>query len=252
MTSFDATIIKLVGLANFLEQQDRLEESLGAIAAMAASLLNSQNCSIMLLREDDDNEPVMKIFASHGYLPPDAFTEKARHKEGIAGQVAATGQALLVQDISDSPFAPKARWPERQHKGFLSAPAFIGQKVCGVINVNTPLDERRYTEKDLYLLTTVALIVGKSIQIAHLQGLVKSRFAQLAFRQEAQMAVEHSIAQAALHPARMARVFGKAFYQEMHRAGLADDQIISAATEVISLLGEKLHKRMKPREDAGS
>lgn len=252
MPNVDTTIIKLLGLASFLEQQDHLEESLDAIAAMAAGLLNSQNCSIMLLREDDDKEPVMKIFASHGYLPAIAFTEKARHKEGIAGQVAATGQALLVQDISDSPYAPKARWPEGQHKGFLCAPAFIGQKVCGVINVNTPLDERRYSENDLYLLTTVALIVGKSIQVAQLQGLLKSRFAQMAFQQEAHRAMETSIAQAARHPARMARVLGKAFYQEMHRAGFADDQIINAATEVISLLGEKLHKHRKSRQESAS
>lgn len=242
MVTFDSSIIKLVGLANFLEQKSNLDESLNEMAAMAANLLDSENCSIMLFREDEGENPTMKIFASHGYLPPLAYTEKARHKEGIAGYVAATGQALLVDDIEKSPYAPKARWPERQHKGFLSAPVFIGKKVLGVINVNTPIDDRIYSEKDLYLLTTVALVVGKSIQVVQLQNLMKSRFAQLALLQEAHMAVEDSMVQAGQNPARLAKVVGKAFYQEMHKAGFGDDHIINAATEVISILSQKIKK----------
>jgi signal transduction protein with GAF and PtsI domain len=209
---------------------------------MAADLLTSQNCSIMLFRDDSPRDPRMKIFASHGYLPPAAYSENARHREGIAGHVAATGEALLVADIEKSPYASKARWPDRSSKGFLSAPIFIGGKVLGVINVNSPLDERRYTERDLYLLTCIALVVGKSIQVVQLQSILKSRFAQHALMQQTRANVSESLAQTAQNPGKLARMVGKSFYREMSQAGFSDEAIIKAATEVISLLGRKVAK----------
>lgn len=248
MADIDTSILKLVGISNFLEQQTGQKDSLEHMAAMAANLLDSKNCSIMLLKEEEDGDQIMKVFASHGYLPKAAYTEKARHKEGIAGQVTATGKPLLVSDIEQSDYASKARWPERRHKGFIAAPVFIGQKVLGVINVNTPVDDRVYTQNDLYMLSTVALLVGKSIQVVQLQNLLNSRFAQLALLQEAHDTVSQSMMQAAQNPARMARSFGKAFYLEMHKAGFDNDHIIKAATEVISLLGEGLQKHKKRRD----
>ena len=246
MATFDASILKLVGLANFLEQGKDFNESLQEMAAMAANLLNSQNCSIMLFREEEGDDPTMKIFASHGYLPQVAYTEKARHREGIAGHVAATGKAVLINDIEKSPFAGKARWPENSQKAFLSAPIFIGQKVFGVINANTPVDGRIYTDKDLYVLATVALVVGKSVQVVQLQNLLKSRFAQLALMQEVRPAVQEAIVGAGPQPARLAKVVGKSFFREMRKAGFGDDHIIKAATEVISLLGEQADSANSP------
>ncbi|OEU74760.1 MAG: hypothetical protein BA874_07450 [Desulfuromonadales bacterium C00003068] len=253
MTDFDTSILKLVGLANFLEQQTDQDDSLNQMAAMAANLLDSKNCSIMLLKEEEEgSDPIMKVFASHGYLPRAAYTEKARHKEGIAGQVTVMGKPLLVSDIEHSPYASNARWPERQHKGFVAAPIFIGQKVLGVVNVNTPTDDRTFTSNDLYLLTTIALVIGKSLQVFQLQKLMKSRFAQLALLQDAQNSVSQSVMQSAQNPARMSKAFGKAFYREMNKAGFADEQIINAATEVISILGDKLQKHQKRRGNSES
>ncbi|MDO3376909.1 GAF domain-containing protein [Geoalkalibacter halelectricus] len=244
---FDTSFVKILGLANFLEQQGRLDENLGTLAALAAEVLASRNCSIMLLREERGTS-CMKIFASHGYLPPVAFTERARHREGIAGQVAASGEALLVPDIRQSPYADRARWPDKDARGFISAPIFIGREVLGVININTPLDGRTYGEKDLQLLVLVALMVGKSIQVVQLQNLLKSRFAQQALLHSAQDAMDQSLALAVQNPAKTARIVGKAFYREMNQAGFADDHIIQAATEIISLLSQKLRKHSRRRD----
>ncbi|SHI51292.1 GAF domain-containing protein [Malonomonas rubra DSM 5091] len=243
------SFVKLMGLATFLEQKTDLDQNLGQLAAMAANILNSENCSIMLFKEDDSNDPIMKIFASHGYLPPVAFTEIARHKEGIAGHVAATGEAVLVSNIEKSPYASKARWPDRNNKGFLSAPIFIGQKVLGVINVNTPKDHRIYNEKDLYLLSSTALVVGKSIQVVQLQNILKSRFTQQALIQEARATVGNSISETARNPSKMARTIGKAFYREMNNIGFNDEAIIQAATEVISMLGENVKRHSRRLQD---
>lgn len=242
MESREITFVSLIGLSSFLEQQTDLDSSLNELAAMAAKLLNSTNCSIMLFRDIERDTPRMKIFASHGYLPAAAYTETARHKEGIAGHVAATGEAVLVEDIEHSPYAAKARWPQNRHKSFLSAPIFIGRKVLGVININAPVDERSYADKDLYLLTSIALVVGKSIQVVQLQNLLKSRFAQLALLQQARSAVTPSVETIAQNPDRLARIVGKTFYRELNHAGFSDESIIKVATEIISLLGHRVRK----------
>ena len=242
MESREISFVSLIGLSSFLEQQADLDSSLNELAAMAAKLLNSKNCSIMLFRESERDNPRMKIFASHGYLPADAYTETARHKEGIAGHVAASGEALLIADIEKSPYASKARWPQNRHKSFLSAPIFIGRRVLGVININAPVDERNYTDKDLYLLTCIALVVGKSIQVVQLQNLLKSRFAQHAFLQQALATVTPSVESIAQNPDRLARIVGKTFYRELNQAGFSDESIIKVATEIISLLGQRVRK----------
>lgn len=242
MESFNASVMKLVGLAGFLEEQGNFDDSLNEMAALAANLLDSENCSLMLFHDEGEDGPVMRIYASHGYLPAAAYTEKARHKEGIAGQVAATGQALLIPDIEQSSFAPKARWPERRHKGFVSAPIFIARKVVGVINVNSPVDDRTFGEKDLYQLTTVALVVGKSIQVRQLQNLLRSRFAQLAVLNEANAVVEDAVGAALKNPAFLAKSFGRAFYRELRKAGFSNNHIINAATEVIAQLSERVER----------
>lgn len=251
MADFETPMIKLLGLSSFLEQQRDLDESLKEMANMAAGLLDSRKCSIMLFYDQEDGDPVMKLHAGYGDLDPSAYTEKAHNWEGIAGYVAATGKALLVRDIEQSPFAEQARWPECGSRSFISAPIFIGPKVLGVINVTAPIDGRIYSEKDLYLLTTAALVTGKSIHVLQLQNLLHSRFAQLALLQETQMTVEHAVATAIQSPARTAKVFGRAFYREMRKAGFTDSQIINAATEIIGQLGDQVesHRHRLQKED---
>jgi hypothetical protein len=128
---------------------------------------------------------------------------------------------------------------------------FIGRKVIGVINVNTPLDDRTYSDKDLFMLTTVALVVGKSLQTRELQNVLRSRFTQLALLQETRQMVGEALPQTGQQPARLARIVGKAFYRELNKAGFADEQIINAATEVISLLGQRIrrHQRRRPPQE---
>jgi len=252
MAGYEDSVMRLIGLADFLEQRADFTESLNEFASLTANLLESNNCSIMLFYEEDESGARMKIYASHGYLPSEAFSETACYRQGIAGHVAATGKALIVPNIEKSPFASRARWPEHKSKCLLSAPIYIGRKVIGVINVNTPIDDRTFSQKDLFLLTTAALVVGKSIQTRELQNILRSRFAQLALLQETRQMVEDSLSASGQQPARLARIVGKAFYQEMNKAGFSNDQIISAATEVISLLGMRVRRyqnRLNPQEE---
>lgn len=245
--------MKLVGMSSFLEQQENLDESLNDFAAMAANIVNVENCSIMLFREGDKpGDFRLRVFAKTGYLPENAFREAVKVNDGIAGRVAATGQALLVEDITRSPYLPLARTPEGGSKCFISVPVLIGTKVVGVINLTNPRDNRCFTDNDLALATFVALQVGKSIQVTQLQNVLRSRFAQMAISRETKSLVASKVTEFYQDPARLARIAAKTFYREMTRAGLGAEHILNAATEIVGLLGDNLKKHKKRMADTQS
>lgn len=238
--------VKLVGISTFLEQQEDLDESLNDFAAMAANILNVDNCSIMLFREGDKaGDFRLRVFAKTGHLPEVAFREAVKVNDGIAGRVAATGQALLVEDITRSPYLPLARAPEGTSKCFISVPVLIGAKVVGVINLSNPRDGRCFSGDDLALASFVALLVGKSIQVVQLQNVLRSRFAQMAISRDTKSLVASKVTELYQDPARLARVAAKTFYREMTRAGLGTSHILNAATEIVGLLGDNLKKHKR-------
>lgn len=238
--------VKLVGISSFLEQQEDLDESLNDFAAMAANILNIDNCSIMLFREGDKaGDFRLRVFAKTGHLPEVAFREAVKVNDGIAGRVAATGQALLVEDITRSPYLPLARAPEGNSKCFISVPVLIGTKVVGVINLSNPRDGRCFSGDDLALASFLALLVGKSIQVVQLQNVLRSRFAQMAISRETKSLVAGKVTEFYQDPARLARVAAKTFYREMTRAGLGTGHILNAATEIVGLLGDNLKKHKR-------
>jgi L-methionine (R)-S-oxide reductase len=243
--------VNLLGLASFLEQQGNLDENLEELTAMAANIMNVDNCSVMLFGSDDEpGEFQLRVFAKFGHLPKSAYSEATKVNQGISGHVAATGQALLIQNIQASDYLPLARCPDSPSKCFISVPIFISGKVVGVLNISNPRDHRNLDYNDLNLATFVALLIGKSIQVVQLQNILKSRFAQIALAQEASAAVGNALTVQQLDPATLVKVLAKTFYKEMSRAGLGRGHIINAATEIISQLSESLnrHDRRSQRE----
>ncbi|RNC66698.1 MAG: GAF domain-containing protein [Desulfuromonadales bacterium] len=238
--------VKLVGISSFLEQQANLDDSLNEFVAMAANILNTENCSIMLFREGEEpGDFRLRVFAQTGNLPDNALQEAAKVSEGIAGRVAATGQALLVEDITRSPYLPLARAPEGPSKCFMSVPVMIGTKVVGVINASNPRDGRCFNGDDLTLATFMTLLVGKSIQVVQLQNILRSRFAQMAISRDTKNLVASKVNEYYQDPSRLAKIAAKTFYREMTRAGLGTGHILNAATEIVGLLGDSLKKHKR-------
>jgi signal transduction protein with GAF and PtsI domain len=238
--------VKLVDISTFLEQQANLDTCLAELVSMAANILNAENCSIMLLKDEEDSGDFrLRVFAKYGYLPPNAFKEAERINDGIAGQVAATCQAVLVEDIRNSPFSALARRPDNPNKSFMSLPIMIRNKIIGVLNVSNSKDGHCFNQYDLDLAMFVALLVGKSTQVIQLQNLLNSRFSQMALIRESKL-MSHSILDPISHnPAQLSKILAKSFYQEMTKVGLGRDHIINAATEILSLLNENLAKHAK-------
>jgi GAF domain-containing protein len=235
---------KFFELSSFLDQRFNLDENLHELTVLAADILNVKNCSIMLLKDDEPEENVtLRIFAHSGYLPAAANEEAVNIKEGVSGYVASTGESLFVEDIDKSRFAALKRGRYKS-KGFISTPISIHDKVIGVINANTPKDKPNINKKDLDILKIIALLISKSIQVIQLQSLLKSRYAQFAVAPVEDLQ-SLSVSQ---NTGSVAKILAKSFYHEMSRAGFGSDHMITTATEILSLLSEKLQKH-KVRAD---
>ncbi|MEH6648977.1 MAG: GAF domain-containing protein [Motiliproteus sp.] len=235
-------ITELVGLSNFLEQQDSLESSLRKLAGMVSHLVGVSNCSIMLLKEDgEQTSPKLRVLAHYGFLPEEAYNESINMDQGISGSVVSSGEPLLIADICQSSFAVAARRRGKSGDGgFISCPLLINDKVVGVLNVSTPKDGRVLGHADLEAVTIVALMVSKSIQVLQLQHLLQSNFIQLALARETEMSPRSTVTQIAQNGNQMAKVLAKSFFLEMKNAGFASDHIVKAATEIISLLSSDI------------
>jgi signal transduction histidine kinase len=88
--------------------------------------------------------------------------------EGIAGRVGQTGEPILLEDVSKDPrVAHRDLVSTEGLKGFASVPLKTKDKVVGVMNIasHTP---GRFTEDDLYLLSSVGHQIGTAIEQAKL------------------------------------------------------------------------------------
>ena len=238
-------ISELLSLSTFLEQQDSLEDSLKELAAMVSKLLQVENCSIMLIKGSSDSNPKLRVMAHHGFLPEEAYDNLVGMQEGISGQVASTGEPLLIAEIRHSPYAVSARRPVKSGDGgFISCPLMLAKQVIGVLNVSTPSDDRILDHTDLSMVSMVSLLIAKSIQVFQLQHLLNSNFIQLALARETQSSPQKAVIDIAQDGDRMAKILAQSFYKEMHSAGFGSDHIIAAATELIS----QINSSIKPKE----
>lgn len=239
LVKYQALSYKLIDLTDFLEHQKSLDECLQDLVIMAAKILQTQNCSIMLLKDDEDTgEMTLRVFAHSGYLPDIAYHEARKIKESISGYIVSTGESLFIEDIDRSQFSHLKRGRYKS-KGFIAVPIRIHDKVIGVINANTPLNRSNIEIMDLELLTTIAFLIGKSIQVIQLQNLLRSKYAQYALGQARGTSISVSVHQS---PDKITKILAKTFYNEMAKAGFGTDHMLTTATEIVSLLSDKLKK----------
>lgn len=88
--------------------------------------------------------------------------------EGIAGRVAQTGEAILLEDISRDPRVTHPDLVSAEGlKAFISVPLRAKDKVLGVINIASH-NSHHFTEHDMYLLHSIGDQLGVAVEQAEL------------------------------------------------------------------------------------
>jgi len=127
------------------------------------SIMNGTVGGIMLL---DEPNQTLSYRVYHGLS--DKYAEEMRLKlgEGIAGKVAQSGRAVLLEDISSEPDAARVDLISSEGlRAFLSVPLRAKDDVLGVMNVASYVPHR-FTKEDVFLLHSIGDQLGTAIEQA--------------------------------------------------------------------------------------
>ncbi len=162
------------------------DELLGMILRTALAQTGATRGSILL---KDNGGRTLSVAASVGLDETIVRTVRVRVGEGIAGQVAESGQPLLVVDIDRHPdLAPFARnYPDKSFvsvpltsegsakeeastkaESILAVPVRASRKVMGVLNVHRKASGGPFTQRDLQFLSILANQAAVAIDNARL------------------------------------------------------------------------------------
>jgi len=126
---------------------------------VVASEMVAEVCSAYVMRAGE----VLELFATEGLRPEAVHRTRLRVGEGLVGNIAASARPLALADAQAHPdFAYRPETGEEIYHSLMGAPVLRGGRVLGVLVVQnrTP---RRYSEDDIELLQTIAMIVAELI-----------------------------------------------------------------------------------------
>lgn len=142
-----------------------LDAILGVGLDSALDIMNGTIGEIMLI---DEQTQALSRRVQRGL--GNTFVEKMHLSlgEGIAGSVAQSGKAILLEDISSDPrVAHRELVIAEGLKAYICVPLRAKDKVLGVLNVTSRLP-RRFTTNDMYLLYAIGDQLGSAIEQARL------------------------------------------------------------------------------------
>jgi len=126
-----------------------LQEALQSAVEALGRVLPEANLAILLLEADNRT---LRIRASVGFSPDMASTLMTRLGAGVVGRVAQTNQPILIPDVRQHP--DDLVWKSNTLSE-LAVPLALGDRVIGVLNVESPR-VNAFDEADLQLLSTLA------------------------------------------------------------------------------------------------
>lgn len=157
-------IQSLLRISQVLSSSLDLPVVLQNAADVAATLIeNVDRAVVHLVDASRTGLQVVAISGSSGYPEPMTF----RLGEGLAGQVALTGDTLLVEDVHNYPnFVPLRESPHRV-RSLVVAPITAGEKRLGTLSISNPIPYI-FSGESGRLLTTLGLQAGLAIENARL------------------------------------------------------------------------------------
>ncbi len=140
-----------------------LQQVLDSILSKAAMVSSAQIGSIMLLEEGR-----LQVRAIHGTDAPTAQTLTFGIGQGIAGQVLATGEAVLANDVAIHPSFQSPEPGAIVPKALLCVPMKLGDDVIGVINLSNYLRTNVFDQDAVRVVSSLASQTSIAVQNARL------------------------------------------------------------------------------------
>ena len=153
----------LVRLHDVMAARTNAQGKLNQVVEIIGEALNSEVCSIYLLREG-----VLELFATRGLAPEAVHVTKLAMGEGLVGTIAQHGEVLNLDEAASHPdFAYKPETGEDRFHSFAGVPIIRRERAVGVLAVQHA-DPRRYADVEIEALQTVAMVLSELIANAGL------------------------------------------------------------------------------------
>ncbi len=153
----------LVRLHDVMAARTAAQAKLNQVADIIAEALDSEVCSIYLLREG-----VLELFATHGLDEAAVHVTTLAMGEGLVGTIAQNIETLNLDEAASHPdFAYKPETGEERFHSFAGVPIIRRERSVGVLAVQHA-DPRRYEDVEIEALQTVAMVLSELIANAGL------------------------------------------------------------------------------------
>jgi len=153
----------LVNLHDVMAARSNAQAKLNSVVNIIGEALDSEVCSIYLLREG-----VLELFATRGLAEEAVHVTKLAMGEGLVGKIAADGEILNLDEAASHPdFAYKPETGEDRYHSFAGVPIIRREQSVGVLAVQHA-EPRKYADIEIEALQTVAMVLSELIANAGL------------------------------------------------------------------------------------
>ena len=141
----------------------RMAQMLEQVIKMTQKTLNASAASILLFR---DNDQELYFEVASGPVGKALRQVKLNTQYGIAGQVARTGEPLIVNDVTRSENFHKMidDFTGFSTRSLVCAPLSVHRKILGVVEVLNKLDGTQFEDQDLDAVISVANTAAMAIE----------------------------------------------------------------------------------------
>ena len=153
----------LTSLHDVMASRSGAQAKLNTVVEVIADGLDSEVCSIYLLREG-----MLELFATKGLAQEAVHVTRMDIGEGLVGTIAESSEMLNLAEATAHPdFSYRPETGEDKYHSFAGVPIVRRERAVGVLCVQH-VDPRRYEEVEIEALQTVAMVLSELIANADL------------------------------------------------------------------------------------
>ncbi len=153
----------LTSLHDVMAARTTAQAKLNSVVGIIAAAIDSEVCSIYLLREG-----VLELFATRGLAQEAVHVTKLALGEGLVGTIAQQVEVLNLDEAARHPdFAYKPETGEERYHSFAGVPIIRRERAVGVLAVQHA-ETRKYQDVEIEALQTVAMVLSELIANAGL------------------------------------------------------------------------------------
>jgi phosphotransferase system enzyme I (PtsP) len=162
-TAISASRNILTRLHEVMASRSPAQAKLNTVVEVIGECLDSEVCSIYLLREG-----MLELFATRGLAQEAVHVTRMGIGEGLVGTIAEQNETLNLAEAAAHPdFSYRPETGEDKFHSFAGVPIVHRERVVGVLSVQH-VDPRRYQEVEIETLQTVAMVLSELIASAGL------------------------------------------------------------------------------------